>query len=107
MAYGSPIWYDRADLGIGRNKSIYPLQVAQNRCLRAIAGAYRTTATAELEHETGTKPLDIFLKRTAREYGKETATATTSAIIDQARQQVAEQARAQYNARHDGHAQRI
>lgn len=28
IAYGSPICYDRGDLGIGGNECIYPLQVA-------------------------------------------------------------------------------
>ena len=63
MAYGSPIWFDAEDVREGRNKAIYPLQVVQNRCLRAIAGAYRSTNVAELEHETSIKPLDICLER--------------------------------------------
>ena len=63
MAYGGPIWFDAEDTKEGRNNLIYPLQVVQNRWLRAIAEAYRSKNIAELEHGTSIEPLNLHLQR--------------------------------------------
>ena len=65
MAYGSEVWYDPDDARVGRNKLIYPLQVIQNKCLRTITGAYKTTNIQILEHEASIEPLDLHLERLA------------------------------------------
>jgi hypothetical protein len=65
MSYGAEVWYDPDDARVGRNKQIYPLQVIQNKCLRTITGAYKTTNIQVLEHEAGIAPLDLQLESVA------------------------------------------
>ena len=43
LAYGCPVWFSRGDERANRNRLIYPLQTVQNKCLRTITGAYKTT----------------------------------------------------------------
>lgn len=43
----------------------YPLQTVQNKCLRTIIGAYKTTNVQILEHEASVPPLDLHLEMLA------------------------------------------
>ena len=65
MSYGAEVWYDPNDTRVGRNKLVYPLQVIQNKCLRTITGAYKTTNIQVLEHEASIEPFDLHLERLA------------------------------------------
>ena len=51
---------------------LYQLDTAQNQCLRTIAGAYKSTPIAVLEHEMGFPPLQIYLEELAVAYTKRT-----------------------------------
>ena len=46
------------------------LDAAQNQCLRTIAGAYKSTPIAVLEHEMGFLPIQIHLKELAVAYAE-------------------------------------
>ena len=66
MAYGASSWHTPAGgttpRGIARG-----VGAAQNRCLRAVSGAYKATPTRCLETETGCPPFDLYCsERTAR-----------------------------------------
>ena len=67
IAYGAAIWHTPTPTE-GR-KSIKPIGAAaklakvQNKCLQAIAGAYRATPTSVLEVETSIPPLDLYLNK--------------------------------------------
>ena len=65
IAYGAAIWH--TPTLIEGQKSLKPIKAAiklakvQNKCLRAIAGAYRATPTSVLEVETLIPLLDLYL----------------------------------------------
>ena len=65
LSYGAEVWFDPEDKRVGRNKLIYPLQVIQNKCLRTVTGAYKSTSILVLEHEASVAPLDIHLEKLA------------------------------------------
>jgi hypothetical protein len=61
LEYGCPIWFSLGDERANRNRLIHPLQTVQNKCLRMITGAYRTTNVQVLEHEASVAPWDLRL----------------------------------------------
>jgi hypothetical protein len=65
LAYGCPVWFSLRDERANRNRLIYPLQTVQNKCLRTITGAYKTTNVQVLEHEASVAPLDLHLEMLA------------------------------------------
>lgn len=65
LAYGCPVWFSLGDERANRNRLIYPLQTVQNKCLRTITGAYKTTNVQVLEHEASVAPLDLHLEMLA------------------------------------------
>jgi hypothetical protein len=65
LAYGCPVWFSLGDERANRNRLIYPLQTVQNKCLRTITGAYKTTNVQVLEHEASVPPLDLHLEMLA------------------------------------------
>jgi hypothetical protein len=65
LAYGCPIWFSLGDERANRDRLIYPLQKVQNKCLRTITGAHKTTNVQVLEHEASVSPLDLHLEMLA------------------------------------------
>ena len=67
MTYGAAVWYSPSPVAgsPGRKHKakgpVAKLISTQNKCLRAVAGAYRATPISVLEMETHTPPLDLFL----------------------------------------------
>ena len=61
LAYGCPVWFSLGDERVNQNRLIYPLQTVQNKYLRTITGAYKTTNVQVLEHEASVAPLDLHL----------------------------------------------
>ena len=63
MAYGAAVWHTPTLSG-GKPKGVVKsLQTTQNKCLRVISGAYRSTETRLLESEVWCPPLDLYLNR--------------------------------------------
>lgn len=68
LTYGSPIW---AMTGAGNKipeRIIKPLRTIQRQCLLNITGAYKSTSTRVLEHETSILPMEIYLKHRRVQY---------------------------------------
>ncbi|KAF8647189.1 hypothetical protein AX16_006861 [Volvariella volvacea WC 439] len=66
MTYGFQLWY--RPHGKGVKTKIEVLQTAQNRALRWITGAFRTTLIGSLESAAGCLPFHIHLERFYRRY---------------------------------------
>lgn len=65
LLYGCSAWY-APEGTIGHRKGIKnKLQAIQGRCLRAITGAYKATATQALEVETFTPPIHLYAEMSA------------------------------------------
>ena len=62
LVYGCLVWFSLGDERANRNRLIYPLQTVQNKCLRTITGAYKTTNVQVLEHEARVPPLKLHLE---------------------------------------------
>lgn len=62
ITYGSQIWAQEGQKGKIPERVVQPLRKIQNRCLRTITGAYKSTSQKALEHETATLPMEIYLK---------------------------------------------
>lgn len=92
LAYGCEVWYDPEDKRVGRNKLTYPLQTIQNKCLRTVTGAYKTTNVQILEHEASIPPLDLHLERLAVTHALRTTDTDGSRTITQACDVVEERA---------------
>jgi hypothetical protein len=69
LSYGCPVWFSLGDERANRNQLIYPIQTVQNKCLRSITGAYKTTNIQVLEHEASVAPLDLHLEMLAINHG--------------------------------------
>ncbi|KAI0997495.1 hypothetical protein K3495_g10692 [Podosphaera aphanis] len=61
--YGSPIWAETATSGNIPERIVKPLRSIQSKCLQKVTGAYKSTSTRVLEHETSTLPVEIYLKK--------------------------------------------
>jgi hypothetical protein len=88
LAYGSPVWFSRSDERANRNRLIYPLQTAQNKCLRTITGAYKTTNIQVLEHEASIAPLDLHLKMLAINHVQKIADSTGDKAVEEIRKAI-------------------
>ena len=62
LTYGCNVWYTPKGLPGHRKGTANRLQAIQGRCLRAITGAYKATATEALEIETFTPPIDLHME---------------------------------------------
>jgi hypothetical protein len=88
FVYGCPIWFSLGDERANRNRLIYLLQIVQNKCLRTITSAYKTTNVRVLELEASVTPLDLHLEmlatnhvpRTEDSAGNQAADETCKAI---------------------------
>ncbi|KAI1004605.1 hypothetical protein K3495_g3605 [Podosphaera aphanis] len=62
LTYGSPVWAETGTTGEIPQRIVKPLQSIQRKCLQTITGAYKSTSTRVLEHETSILPMGIYLK---------------------------------------------
>ena len=89
LAYGCPVWFSRGDERANRNRLIYPLQAVQNKCLRTITGAYKTTNVQVLEHETSVPPLDLHLEMLATNHVRRVENSAGDEAVEETRRAVA------------------
>ena len=63
IAFGAPVWHKPGEKPKGLAAK---LEIEQTECLRIVCGAYKATPIRQLETETATPPLDLYLlKRVA------------------------------------------
>lgn len=84
LSYGCPIWYSLGDERANRNRLIYPLQTVQNKCLRTITGAYKTTNVQVLEHEASIPSLDLYLEMLAINHAQRTEDSAGDQAVEEA-----------------------
>ena len=92
LAYGCPVWFSRGDERVNRNRLIYPLQTVQNKCLRTITGAYKTTNVQVLEHEASVSPLDLHLEMLATNHVRRIEDSAGDEAVEETRRAVARRA---------------
>jgi hypothetical protein len=92
LAYGCPVWSSLGDERANRNRLIYPLQTVQNKCLRTITGAYKTTNVQVLEHEASVPPLDLHLEMLATNYVRRIEDSAGDEAVEETRKAVAQRA---------------
>jgi len=61
MGYRAAIWHSPTKPNGKPQGLAAKLQPLQNKCLRVVAGAYKATPTRNLEVETYTPPIDLYL----------------------------------------------
>jgi hypothetical protein len=83
LAYGCPVWFSLGDERANRNRLIYPLQTVQNKCLRTITDAYKTTNVQVLEHEASVAPLDLHLEMLATNHVVRTEDSAGNQAVDE------------------------
>jgi hypothetical protein len=83
LAYRCPVWFSLGDERANRNRLIYPLQTVQNKYLRTITGAYKTTNVQVLEHEASIAPLDLHLEMLATNHVLRTEDSLGNQAIDE------------------------
>ena len=84
LAYRCPVWFSLGDERANPNRLVYPLQTVQNKCLRTITGAYKTTNVQVLEHEGSVAPLDLHLELLATNHVLRTADSAGNRAVDEA-----------------------
>jgi len=75
ILYGCSTWYTPPEWTKPKEMSktkLCQLDAAQNQCLHTIAGAYKSTPIAVLEHETGFLPIQMHLKELVVIYAERT-----------------------------------
>lgn len=68
ITYGGQVWAQPNKDGQVPNSLTKPIQAIQTKCLRTITGAYKSTNTRVLHHETATLPIDLYLKQLRIQY---------------------------------------
>lgn len=63
LTYGSAVWSEAGPKGQIPERIVKPLRSLQRKCLKLITGAYNSTSSRVLEHETSTLPIEIYLKQ--------------------------------------------
>ena len=63
LTYGSVIWSEAGPKGHIPERIVKPLSSLQRKCLKLITGAYNSTSSKVLEHETSILPIEIYLKQ--------------------------------------------
>lgn len=97
IAYGAGVWHLPGGLkpkGIPRN-----LLTTQSQCLRTVSGAYRATPVRNLETETATPPLDLYLNRRVAEFEQRLGRSGKDDLIRSACRAVATRLRQRRNCR--------
>ena len=99
LAYGCPVWFSLGDERANRNKLIYPLQTVQNKCLRTITGAYKTTNVQVLEHEASVPPLDLHLEMLATNHVRRIENSAGDEAVEEIRKAVAQRAQGRFRTK--------
>lgn len=68
ITYGGQVWAQPDKRGQVPSSLTKPIQAIQTKCLRTITGAYKSTSTRVLHHETATLPIDLYLKQLRIQY---------------------------------------
>ena len=63
LTYGSSIWAEAGPTGKIPERIVKPLRSIQRKCLKLVAGAYNSTSSRVLEHESSVLPIEIYLKQ--------------------------------------------
>ncbi|KAI7191628.1 hypothetical protein KC316_g5942 [Hortaea werneckii] len=100
LSYGCPVWFFLGDERANQNRLIYPLQTVQNKCLRSITGAYKTTNIQVLEHEASVSPLDLHLEMLAVNHVQRSENTAGNRAVEEARKAIDQ--RAQWRFRTKG-----
>uniref|UniRef100_A0A9Q8PCU6 Reverse transcriptase domain-containing protein n=1 Tax=Passalora fulva TaxID=5499 RepID=A0A9Q8PCU6_PASFU len=61
FTYGSQVW-SLGERACPSKGLVAPLAKIQNQCLRKVTGAYKSTPTRMLEHETAIPPIDLYIQ---------------------------------------------
>lgn len=101
LAYGCPVWFSPGDERANRNRLIYPLQTVQNKCLRTITGAYRTTKVQVLEHEASVPPLDLHLEMLATNHVRRIVDSAGDEAVEETRKAVAQRAQRRFRTKNN------
>jgi hypothetical protein len=99
LAYGCPVWFSLGDERANRNRLIYPLQTVQNKCLRTITGAYKTTNVQVLEHEASVPPLDLHLEMMATNHVRRIEDSAGDEAVEETRKAVAQRAQRRFRTK--------
>jgi hypothetical protein len=99
LAYGCPVWFSLGDERANRNRLIYLLQTVQNKCLRTITGAYKTTNVQVLEHEASVPPLDLHLEMLATNYIRRIEDSAGDEAVEESRKAVAQRAQRRFRTK--------
>ena len=92
LVYGCLVWFSLGDERANRNRLIYPLQTVQNKCLRNITGAYKTTNVQVLEHEARVPPLELHLEMLATNHVRRIEDSAGDKTVEETRKAVAQPA---------------
>jgi hypothetical protein len=85
LAYGAAIWHSPTKGPDGKAQGIAAkLTSIQNKCLRAVAGAYRATPTRTLEVETHVPPMDLYLDSRLAAFQNRLASSGVGQLIEKA-----------------------
>ena len=61
ITYGSTVWHDISSLPKTSKKIQKKLAVAQNKCLRTVAGAFKAVSISIFEKETHMMPIPLYM----------------------------------------------
>lgn len=63
LTYGSSIWAEVGPAAKIPERIVKPLRSIQRKCLKLVTGAYNSTSSRVLEHESSVLPIEIYLKQ--------------------------------------------
>ena len=63
LTYGSQIWAEAGPSGKIPERIVKPLRSIQRKFLKHVTGAYKSTSSRVLEHETSVLPIELYLKQ--------------------------------------------
>ena len=99
LSYRCAVWHMPEGVKGARKMATKPLEGIQNKALRAITGAYKTTEVQVMEHEAGIAPLMIHLDELAITHTIRYRTGDAERVITEECSRIRRIARAQYGAK--------
>lgn len=99
LTYRCGVWHTPEGTPGWRRTATKPLEKIQNQCLRTIAGAYKSTPTQTLEHETGIPPLPLHLDELTLAHSIRTREGPATAVIEATCRDIKAAARAVFSAK--------
>ncbi|KAI0995575.1 hypothetical protein K3495_g12605, partial [Podosphaera aphanis] len=93
LTYGSPVWAETGTTGEIPQRIVKPLQSIHRKCLLTITGAYKSTSTRVLEHETSILPMEIYLKNRRVQHAGLTHNSPVQKTIEKTCRMIRHQAR--------------